>query len=417
LTGLDGGEIGMVEEFGGLAVRAIANPRARADAPYRPEQAAVIDARAVAAAKAEISSWPGYAPTPLLALPALAAASGVARLWCKDEGQRFGLGSFKALGGSFAVFRHLTEVVRERTGTPVTSADLIAGRHRDAIRSVTVTTATDGNHGRSVAWGAELFGCRCVVYMHEGVSEGRAEAVRAFGAEVVRVPGTYDDSVRACAEDARRFGRQVISDTAYPGYAEIPRTVMHGYAVMVEELLAQLPAGDLPTHVIVQVGCGGFAAAVYGRLWERLGERRPRLVVVEPINADCVFRSGDAGRLVAARGGLETVMGGLACGEVSLVAWPILETGAAAFMAIGDSWAVRAMRRLASGDGGDPRIVAGEAGAAGIAALMAASASESARRIVGLGSDSRVLAIVSEGATDAEVYRSIVGRAPGAVAA
>jgi diaminopropionate ammonia-lyase len=187
---------------------------------------------------------------------------------------------------------------------------------------------------------------------------------------------------------------------------------MHGYAVMVDEMATQLPAGERPTHLFVQGGCGGFAAAVEGRFWSLWGRRRPALVTVEPVNADCIWRSGAAGHLAVAPGGLETVMGGLACGEVSAVAWPVLETGAAAFVALGDHWAVEAMRRLAAGAAGDPRVIAGEAGAAGVAALIALAEDEAARRALGLTRDSRVLTIISEGATDPAVWRALVGRDP-----
>ncbi|MBM3583123.1 MAG: diaminopropionate ammonia-lyase [Alphaproteobacteria bacterium] len=397
---------------GGRELRVQVNSRWSAAAPFGPAQKVVMDPAAVAEAVAEIRSWPSYAPTPLHTLPGLAHSLGLGALWCKDEGRRFGLGSFKALGGAYAVFRHLAETVRSRTGTRLPSVDLLAGRHAAITGTVTVTTATDGNHGRSVAWGASMFGCRCVIYMHEGVSEGRADVVRGFGAEVVRTPGTYDDSVRLCAADAARLGRQVISDTTFPGYTTIPCTVMHGYGVMVAEMAAQLPAGERPTHLFVQGGCGGFAAAVQGAFWSLWGSDRPRLVTVEPVNADCIWRSGQTGRLTQTPGALDTVMGGLACGEVSAVAWPILETGTTAFLALGDDWAVEAMRRLAAGDGGDLVIVAGEAGAAGVAALLALAGDAGARATLGLDARSRVLTFISEGATDQAVWRSIVGRDP-----
>lgn len=394
-----------------LTNRAIAlfpNPRHRPDAPYGAAQAAVIDEASVRMARDAITAWPGYAPTPLLALPGLARERGLGGLWIKNEGLRFGLGSFKALGGAYAVFRLLARKVAGRTGREPDARALLAGEHRAIATHFAVTSATDGNHGRSVAWGAKLFGCPCTIYMHEGVSDGRVAAIRALGSEVVRTPGNYDDSVRACAADAARLGRQVVSDTAYEGYTEIPRLVMHGYALLVDEMMEQLPAGELPTHLIVQGGCGGFAAAVYGRMWERLGNRRPRLIVVEPLNAACLYESAKAGRVTAVGGALATVMGGLACGEVSLVAWPILETGAAVFLAMGDGWAVEAMRRLSEGRGGDPEIVAGEAGSAGVAALLAVTAQSDARATLGLDSRAKVMAIVSEGATDPAVYRRLV---------
>jgi len=394
------------------AVTVFPNPRVRPAAPYGAAQAAVIDETGVAAAKQAIAVWPDYGATPLHALPGLARDLGLGALWVKDEGRRFGLGSFKALGGSYAVFRLLARRVAAATGREPDARSLLAGQHRAIAQDFAVTSATDGNHGRSVAWGAKLFGCPCTIYMHEGVSDGRVAAIRALGAEVVRTPGNYDDSVRACAADAARRGRQVVSDTAYEGYTEIPRLVMHGYAVLVDEALAQFPGGALPTHVVIQGGCGGFAAAVYGRLWEKLGAKRPRLVVVEPLNAACLYESARAGRVTVVGGQLATVMGGLACGEVSLVAWPILEPGASAFMTMGDGWAVDAMRRLGEGRGGDPAIVAGEAGSAGVAALMALESQHESRAALDLDGTARVLAIVSEGATDPVTFRSLTGRNP-----
>jgi diaminopropionate ammonia-lyase len=176
----------------------------RAGRRYGPAMEAVLSDAGFARALAVIGSWPGYAPTPLVAMPGLAAALGVASVHYKDEGGRFGLGSFKALGGAYAVFRLLAARIRATTGLEPTSADLLAGRHRDLVSAVTVTCATDGNHGRSVAWGARLFGARCVIFIHATVSEGRKAAIEAYGAEVVRTAGNYDDSVRtaqAAADD------------------------------------------------------------------------------------------------------------------------------------------------------------------------------------------------------------------------
>ena len=393
------------------------NPAWRPDQAYGPAQAAILDRASVAAAREVMSAWPGYAATPLVARPALARAAGVAELWCKDEGQRFGLGSFKALGGAYAVQRLLSDEILARSGARPAPAELLAGRHRDLVAGITVTSATDGNHGRSVAWGAQLFGCPCVIYMHRGVTEARVKAIEGFGARVVRVEGTYDDSVRHCAADAARLGRRVISDTAYPGYETVPCHVMQGYGLIAEEIMAARPADWRPTHLFIQAGCGGFAAAVYARLWEAWGESRPRLVLVEPVAADCVFRSAAAGRLEVTPGALDTLIGGLACGEVSLVAWPILASGAFACMTIEDAWAVEAMRRLATGGGGDRPLVAGEAGSSGVAGLLAAVARPETRRALGLDAGSRVLTIISEGATDPALYRTLVGRAPAEVLA
>jgi diaminopropionate ammonia-lyase len=383
---------------------------------YGPAQAAILDRESVQAAQRVMSTWPGYGATPLIARPALAQAAGIAELWCKDEGQRFGLGSFKALGGAYAVYRHLSDAIAARTGTTPKATDLLADKHRAMAAEITVTSATDGNHGRSVAWGAQLFGCPCVIYMHKGVTAARVQAIERFGARVERVDGTYDDSVRVCAADAAKLGRQVISDTAYQGYTDVPCQVMQGYGLIANEIMAQRPADWRPTHIFLQAGCGGFAAAVYGRLWEEWGTARPRLVLVEPTAADCVFRSCAAGNLRVTPGDLETVIGGLACGEVSLVAWPILKPAAFACMTIEDAWAVEAMRRLAS-TGKDQPIVAGEAGASGVAGLLAACSREETRALLGLDAASRVVTVISEGATDSQLYKELVGRAPAEVLA
>jgi diaminopropionate ammonia-lyase len=249
------------------------------------------------------------------------------------------------------------------------------------------------------------------------VSQGRRDAIARYGAEVRCVPGNYDDSVRRAAADAAAEGWHVVSDTSYEGYTDVPRDVMQGYAIMVDEALAQLPAGVLPTHVFVQGGVGGLAASVCAHLWETLGESRPRLVVVEPDKADCLYRSAVAGHPVTVVGELDTIMAGLACGEVSLLAWRILEPGADAFMTIGDATAAAFMRILADGRHGDPAIVAGESGVAGLAGAMLAARDARGRAALGLDRDSVVLVFGTEGATDPELYRTIVGRSAEDVAA
>jgi diaminopropionate ammonia-lyase len=341
----------------------------------------------------------------------LAAQAGIASLLYKDEATRFGLGSFKALGGAYAVFRLLAREIETRTGTSgVRSADLTSGKYRDITREITVTCATDGNHGRSVAWGAKMFGSRCVIYVHETVSSGRVDAIAAFDAEVRRNPGNYDDAVRRAAQDASRNGWFVVSDTSYEGYVDVPRDVVQGYAVMVEEALGQMPGQLAPSHVFVQGGVGGLAAAVCGHLWERYGSRRPRFVVVEPVNAACLYESASNGVLTAVHGRLETIMAGLACGEPSIVAWQLLKNGADEFMAIDDAPAAQCMRLLASGTGADPIIVAGESAVAGLAGMLLAAQEQKARTALGLSKNSIVLVFGTEGDTDPELYRRIVGR-------
>lgn len=397
--------------------RLFSNPRADHDRLYGPSERAILGRAAFEEAMTEISAWPGYAPTPLRSLPGLARQAGIDRIWYKDEGARFALGSLKALGGAYAVLRLLAREVTARVpGVPVTALDLVVGRYGSVTRPITVTTATDGNHGRSVAWGAQVFGCSCVIYVPAACSEGRRKAIESYGAKVVVVEGLYDDAVRRAAQDAAENGWFVVSDTSYTGYMDIPRDVMQGYTVMVEEAVSQLPASERPTHVFVQGGVGALPAAVCGHLWESWGRQRPRLVVVEPHSADCLYQSALAGRPAPASGDLDTVMAGLACGEVSLLAWAILERGADDFLTIADAAAVETMRKLADGAHGGRAIVAGESGVAGLAGLLAASADPEIRAGLGLAPDARVLVFGTEGATDPEVYRALVGRSPAEVA-
>lgn len=343
-------------------------------------------------ARAEITAWPGYAPTPLHALP----AEGVASLHYKDESQRFGLRSFKALGGAYAVARLLgQELARRGTANNANGAALESGQYAHATEQITVTCATDGNHGRSVAWGAQRFGARCVIFVHENVSQGRRDAIAAFGAEVREVPGNYDDSVRAAQRAADENGWFVISDTSYPGYTEPPRDVMQGYRLMAEEALAEMP--QPPTHVFVPGGVGGVAAAVSVQL--RHQAPGARLVVAEPEEAACLLESAAAGEMRAVTGALDTIMAGLACGEPSLLAWQELERAAFAFMAVPDSAVGPAMRALHARG-----IEAGESAVAGLIAFESAMTDVSARAVLGLGPDSRVLVFGTEGATDPELY-------------
>jgi diaminopropionate ammonia-lyase len=337
-------------------------------------------------ARAAITAWPGYAPTPLLDLAPIAADAGVARIRLKDEAGRFGLGSFKALGGAYAV-ANLLEVEHARSGA--------------MPASLTVTCATDGNHGRSVAWGAQRFGCRCVIFVHENVSQGRADAIAAYGAEIRRVPGNYDDAVREAARVAAAEGWHVISDTSWQGYTTVPVDVMQGYRLMAEEAFTQWD-GPPPSHIFIQGGVGGVAAAVSVQARASY-PTPPRLIVAEPDRAACLLASAEAGEATAVGGDLDTLMAGLACGEPSLLAWQELGRGAFAFMALPDAAAVDSMRLLARHG-----IVAGESGVAGLAALLLAAGDPAARATLGLDADSRVLLFSTEGATDPEVYQRLI---------
>ncbi|MGM0982124.1 MAG: diaminopropionate ammonia-lyase [Pseudomonadota bacterium] len=388
-----------------------ANPRARRGELIGQRPRAVLTQGGMIEARDEIRCWPGYVPTPLVALDGLAVAARVGQVFYKDEAQRFTLNSFKALGGAYAVLR----LLKSRLPAGVTTDDLLTGRYRDEVAGITVCCATDGNHGRSVAWGAQQFGARCVIYLHATVSQGREDAITRFGADVRRVGGNYDDSVRQAAKDAEANGWFVVSDTSYPGYMTVPRDVMQGYTVMIDEAVQQL--AEPPTHCFIQGGVGGLAAATLVQLWEAYGAERPRLVVVEPEHAACLYASARAGAPTAVEGELETLMAGLACGEVSLLAWEVLDEGVDDFMTVSDAAAVDAMKLLAGGVGDDAPLVAGESAVAGLAGLLIARQDPALSQALDLDARSRVLLIGSEGATDESVYRELVGRSAAEVMA
>jgi len=352
-------------------------------------------------AVAEIRQWPGYEPTPLRRLDRLAGALGIGGILYKDESTRFGLGSFKALGGAYAVLRLLSQ----KLGMPM--ADIRSGLGRDRAQTLTVTTATDGNHGRSVAWGARLAGSRCRIYIHAHVSEARARAMADLGAEVVRIEGDYDQSVHLCAQESAANGWHMVSDTSYDGYVDIPRQVMAGYATIVAEIMAEAEAPI--THTFIQAGVGGLAAAVAARLWMQTGQMRPRFVIVESEYAACLLKSARRGVPATVKIRHETVMAGMSCGEASILAWEILKRAASCFVTISDSGVAPTMRMLASGDAGGGKIEAGECSAAGVVALIAACCDERQREAMRLGPDANVLVIGTEGATDPEIYRQIIG--------
>lgn len=397
--------------------RHVANPLADRARPYGSVERQILNADAFRTAKAEITTWTGYRPTPLVGLPGLAKALGIARLDAKDEGHRFGLKSFKALGGAYAVLRALQKHIEGAGLTRPSAAELIKGAHRDRLRTVTVAAATDGNHGRSVAWGAQMFGCRSKIYLHSHVSEDREAAIAHYGAEIVRVNGGYDDSVRQCAADCETSGWVLVADTnSGGGSAEIPTLVVQGYAVMVDELMTQL-AGNVPSHVFVQGGVGGLAAAVAGHLWETYGARRPTIVVVEPTQADCIYRSIATGKPTPVPGDVDTFMACLAAGEVSPLAWPILKFAADHVVTLPDAAAPAAMRLLAEGTDGDCAVVAGESGCAAIAGLVAVALDDELRLSMELTPQSHVAVFISEGATDPATYAKVVGRTAETVAA
>lgn len=377
--------------------------------PQRPTgQAAhtVLTPQDFDAAWDEITAWDGYAPTPLWSLPDLAARLGVGRIDYKDEGPRFGLGSFKALGGAYAALQILRRELGARLGSPVSNADIRAGVFKAESAGITLVSATDGNHGRSLAWGCQQFGAPCRIYIHAEVSEGRAQAMRDLGAQVIRITGDYDASVALAREEAEENGWFVVSDTSWPGYTQPPRDVMAGYGVMTREICEALD--HPPTHVFLQGGVGGMAGSVAAYLRQFWGEAAPRVVVIEPEFAPCLLESARAGAPTAVDIAEETIMAGLSCGEPSPLAWPILHEEASDFLSIPDDLVGPAIRLLARPAGDDPMIEAGESAVAGLAALMAVSEQPDLSARLGLTAQSCVLLIGSEGVTDPQIFADIM---------
>jgi diaminopropionate ammonia-lyase len=380
-----------------------------------PTDQETFRAAAVSEVERFLTHRPNHAPTRLHRLPDLARRLGVGSIFIKDESTRLDLGSFKALGGSYAVIRLVLEEASRQLARPVDIGELTSAPVRRIAAGMTFACATDGNHGRSVAAGAELVGARAAIFVHSGVSDERVAAIARFGARMIRVNGTYDDSVAEAEAVSAKEGWTVVSDTSWPGYERIPSLVMQGYTVMLNEAIRELDA--TPTHVFVQAGVGGLAAAVAGYFDTVFGADRPTLVVVEPERAACLFASARAGRAVKIEHDEPTIMAMLECYEPSLVAWRILTRTADGFMTIGEADAMEAMRCLAFPAGGDAAVVAGESGAAGLAGLQAAMKDPQTKEALGLDAQSRIFVINTEGATDQARYEAIVGVRPDAIQA
>jgi diaminopropionate ammonia-lyase len=355
----------------------------------------VIDLDGIAELCEELKQCPRHQPTPLHVLADLAERLGVGAIGVKDESQRFGFGAFKALGGVLAVYETLAGAIGEARHAGPTFAEVMAGAYREITARFTFATASSGNHGRSVAAGARLFGNPCFVFLPKFTSAEKEAAIRARGAEVIRVDGDYDEAVAECRRKSKESGWTIISDTSWEGYDSVPRSVMRGYCVLVHEAVVQQGRRS-PSHVFVQAGVGGLAAAVIGYLWAVL-PKRPTFIVVEPGSADCWFQSNAAGKPAPASGNADTVMGGLACREISPVTWPVVGDGADWFMTIEEDQVMPARRLFARPLGGDPAIASGPSGCAGLAGLLRVCGDEAAVKALKLDRQSRVLLINSEG--------------------
>jgi len=356
---------------------------------------------------------PGYQISPLRNLSNLASMIGVGGIWVKDESVRLSLNSFKVLGGSFAIYSFIKNRLGLE-GKDLSFGQLISDETRAKLGDLTFATATDGNHGRGVAWAADKLNCNAVIYVHKDTSQARIDAIAGYGADVRVVDGTYDDAVRQASVDAEKNGWQVISDTSWDGYENIPRWVMQGYTTMLSEAQEQLAGQGMvkPTHVFVQGGVGALAAATVGFYASRFGQDRPTTVVVEPATAECLLESariGD-GQPHAVGGDLQTIMAGLACGEPSPIAWGVLWDCVDAFLASPDYVAAKGMRVYATPLAGDPFVVSGESGAVTLGALMFLAEYPEFSELkdyLGLGPDSQVLLINSEGNTDPDEFRRV----------
>lgn len=389
------------------------NSAYRAD--LEPSDAETLSLAAAEEVERFLNFREGHKETPLVSLPHLAETLRVASIHIKDEGHRLGLGSFKALGGSYAVIRLVLEEASREFGREVDISELHSPEVKAVARGLTVACATDGNHGRSVAQGAQLVGANCAIFVHSGVSAERIAAIARFGAEIIRVEGNYDNSVAEASRVASAKGWQTVSDTSWPGYERIPGFVMQGYTALLREAVRQIP--ERPTHVFVQSGVGGIAAAVAGYFTLLYGDDRPVFTVVDPSRAACLVESARAGKAVKIEHGEPTVMAMLECYEPSLVAWRILSRSADAFMTVEEGEAIGAMRRLAYPEAGDLAVVSGESGGVGLAALIKVSGDEDLRSKLKLDSESRVLLINTEGATDPALYQELVGASPEDIAA
>ena len=357
---------------------------------------------------------PGYQMSPLLALPYLANMFGVGGIWVKDEASRLELNSFKVLGGSFALYRFIQQRLQIED-KEMSYEYLLSQEVRERLGNITFASATDGNHGRGIAWAAQRLGHPCVIYVHSETSKRRIDAIRSYGAVVRIIEGTYDDAVRQIVIDSANYGWQIISDTSWEGYTEIPTWIMQGYTTMFSEIQEQFSAQGLtkPTHIFVQAGVGALAAAVVGFYHSLFGQEAPICVVVEPEDAACLFHSArmNDGKPHTVYGNLSTIMAGLACGEPSPIAWNILKETVDAFVSVPDYVAAKGMRIYATPLKGDPFIVSGESGAVTLGALVSIlkeKGAEELKNALKLDGDSQVLFINTEGNTDPVQFRQII---------
>ena len=378
-------------------------------------QLPVMSLENVAKARAFHQSFPQYAVTPLAKLGGMAQYLGLGGFYVKDESYRFGLNAFKVLGGSFAMARYIAEQlgrdVSEMTYDYLTSQTL-----KDEFGQATFFTATDGNHGRGVAWAANKLGQKAVVLMPKGTVQTRCDNIAREGAKVTIEEVNYDECVRRANALAEQTEHGVmVQDTAWDGYEKIPAWIMQGYGTMASEANEQLEADGVkrPTHVFVQAGVGSLAGAVVGYFANRYPDNPPKFIVMEAQAADCLYQGAKAGdgKIRFVEGDLATIMAGLACGEPNTISWDILRNHVACFVSCPDWVSAKGMRMLGAPVKGDPQVVSGESGAVGmglISTLMQSDEYKELREAIGLDENSQVLMFSTEGDTDPVNYKKIV---------
>ena len=357
-------------------------------------------------------SFPEYKETPLRSLNALSAHLGVKGIYVKDESYRFGLNAFKVLGGSYSI----GNIVAERLGQDISELPyekLVSDEVRARLDGLAFVTATDGNHGRGVAWTASRLGLKSVVYMPKGSALERLHNIQALGAQAFITEFNYDDAVRLAASEAEKNGWVLVQDTAWDGYEDIPAWIMQGYTTMAYEAVEQLQEVK-PTHVFLQAGVGALSGGVTGFISDFYkGDDRPIITIVEPNKADCIFRTAKAadGRIHCVTGSMNTIMAGLACGEPCTIGWEVLRDYADNFVSIPDYVAAKGMRILGNPMEDDPKVISGESGAATlgfVAELMENESLDWLREQLQITADSQILCFSTEGDTDKENYRRIV---------
>ena len=356
------------------------------------------------------ASFPVYKETPLVELKHTAKSMGLGNIYIKDESYRFGLNAFKVLGGSYAIGNYLAK----RLGKSITEMPyekLVSGEIKRELSDITFVTATDGNHGRGVAWTAKQLQQKSVVYMPKGSAEERLMNIRAEGADASITDLNYDEAVRLANSQAEQKGWVMVQDTAWEGYEDIPGWIMQGYGTMGYEAYMQLP--EKPTHIFLQAGVGSMAGAVAGFFASVYGGDRPIITIVEPNKADCIYKTAEAadGKLHFVTGDMDTIMAGLACGEPCSIGWNVLRDYADNFISCPDYAAAQGMRVLGNPEAGDTKVVSGESGASAfgcIAEIMRDKTLVELKNKLKLDENSKVLFFSTEGDTDKENYKSIV---------